>query len=172
MDDNQLKKDIFFKELSQRLEVASNALSLHATYAYISITLDEVSRIIGRADTDHLDYCDITAARSRLLNIAACALTLTAQRYGYSFVNEAGGSDENAKDLVLQLTQREYDRAVSIHAPMANGLEAYAVILEEVGEFWDIVKLKSEQRSPVKLREELIQIAAMCCRAVVDLCLI
>jgi hypothetical protein len=70
----------------------------------------------------------------------------------------------------------EVERAMELHKGMQCQHEAYAVILEELEEFWDLVKtnpkkLTSEQQ--VKrldgLREELIQTAAMCVRAVVDL---
>jgi hypothetical protein len=48
----------------------------------------------------------------------------------------------------------------------ANAHEAYGVILEEVEEFWDIVKLKKRERSRAKMREELIQIAAMAVKGI------
>lgn len=44
--------------------------------------------------------------------------------------------------------------------------EAYAVLLEEVDEVWDIVKLKRSKRDPQELRAELIQVAAMAIKAI------
>jgi hypothetical protein len=43
--------------------------------------------------------------------------------------------------------------------------EAYAVLLEEVEEVWDIAKQKRRLRSKGELRKELIQIAAMAIKA-------
>lgn len=60
----------------------------------------------------------------------------------------------------LRLAQREY-------GPLQSAHEAYAVLLEELDELWDEVK----KRAPLKkrLRDELIQIAAMAWRAALDL---
>lgn len=49
---------------------------------------------------------------------------------------------------------------------MRNGHEAYAVILEEVDEFWELVK---KDASPSEMLKEVKQIAAMCQRAAEDL---
>lgn len=55
------------------------------------------------------------------------------------------------------------------HAPMQSVHEAYAVLLEEVDEFWAEVKKKREQRDRAKMRDELTQVAAMAVRAIGDL---
>lgn len=47
--------------------------------------------------------------------------------------------------------------------------EAYAVMLEEVEEFWSEVKKQNDERDKQALRDELVQIAAMCQRAAEDL---
>lgn len=39
--------------------------------------------------------------------------------------------------------------------------EAYAVILEELDEVWDITRMKRQDRDEAALRREFIQIAAM-----------
>lgn len=44
--------------------------------------------------------------------------------------------------------------------------EAYAVILEELDEVWEITKLKKCNRDREHLRKELIQVAAMAIRAI------
>ena len=61
----------------------------------------------------------------------------------------------------------ELHRATDNHGPMHGGHEAYAVIKEELDEFWDEVKKKTPDQE--NMREELVQIAAMACRAVIDL---
>lgn len=58
------------------------------------------------------------------------------------------------------------------HAPYNSAHEAYAVILEELDEFWDEVKKKREKRDPVLMFRELVQIAATAERAAYDLGLI
>jgi hypothetical protein len=50
---------------------------------------------------------------------------------------------------------------------MTTPHEAYAVILEELDEFWDEVRKK--EHCPEKMLRELIQIAAMAQRAAEDL---
>lgn len=46
--------------------------------------------------------------------------------------------------------------------------EAYAVILEELDEFWDIVRKKAIDRDPEETLSELVDIAACCQRAAED----
>jgi hypothetical protein len=60
----------------------------------------------------------------------------------------------------------ELSRAEAIFAPIASGHEGYAVILEEVEELWDEVRLKSG--TPQGRRNEAIQVAAMAIRFVKD----
>jgi hypothetical protein len=68
---------------------------------------------------------------------------------------------------IAQEIMAEYERATKIHGPMNGPHEAYAVIKEEFDEFWDEVKAKNLDK--VKARKELIQVAAMCARAIHDL---
>ena len=44
--------------------------------------------------------------------------------------------------------------------------EAYAVLQEEVDEFWDLVKLKQQDRDPDEVIEELLDIAGVAIRAI------
>lgn len=77
-----------------------------------------------------------------------------------------------AKNVVASICDEVRDevyRAQTLHNPMANAHESYAVILEEVEEFWDEVKLKQSKRDLAKMRSELIQIAAMAIRSINDL---
>ena len=50
--------------------------------------------------------------------------------------------------------------------------EAYAVILEEVQEFWDECRKKDTDRDPKEMLSELVQISTMAQRAAEDLELI
>jgi hypothetical protein len=69
----------------------------------------------------------------------------------------------------LKLVADEIARARSMHAPMKSAHEAYAVILEEVDEFWDEVKKRRSHRDKNSMRKELVQIGAMAIRALSDL---
>jgi len=63
----------------------------------------------------------------------------------------------------------EVDRARGMHAPMCSAHHAYAVILEELDEFKAEVWKCRSARDPQAMRAELIQLAAMCVRAIEDL---
>jgi len=59
--------------------------------------------------------------------------------------------------------------------PMNSPHEAYAVILEEVDEFWEDVKINPKKldgheqaKRKAHMQMELLQIAAMCIRATID----
>lgn len=71
-------------------------------------------------------------------------------------------------DALYQL-RRELERAREQFAAYNSAHEAYAVILEELEEFWAWVKVKREARDREAMRAELIQIAATAIRAVEDL---
>ena len=70
---------------------------------------------------------------------------------------------------VMNSVENEIQRAVELHGPMNSLHEGYAVILEEMDELWDQVKLRAHNRDLENIREEAIQIAAMAARLVVDL---
>jgi hypothetical protein len=85
-------------------------------------------------------------------------------------------TEEIRKDSELKWLQcsveSELIRARKAHPKRLNSPhEAYAIIKEELEEFWDIVKLKSNDPSYDKtfMRDELIQIAAMAIRTILDL---
>ena len=68
------------------------------------------------------------------------------------------------RDLCAELT-----RAEKAHAKLNSMHEAYAVILEELDEFWNEVMKKREARDLPKIRQELVQVAAMAWRTARDL---
>jgi hypothetical protein len=70
----------------------------------------------------------------------------------------------------------EVQRATAIHRGINSQHEGYAVILEELDEFWELVKINPKKLTEegraarlADLRKELIQTAAMCVRTIVDL---
>lgn len=62
----------------------------------------------------------------------------------------------------LKHARARYPNLHSLH-------EAYAVIAEELDEFWDHVRLRPVRRDKAAIRKELVQIAAMAQRACEDL---
>lgn len=65
----------------------------------------------------------------------------------------------------LEEVEVEAKRAVEKFGQYNSLHEAYAVMYEEVDEFWEIVRMKRSKRDPKKIREELVQIAACCMKA-------
>ena len=70
-------------------------------------------------------------------------------------------------NLFASLVSAELAHAKKHFPPIATRHEAYAVILEEVEEFWAEVKMRDAV--PQRMLEELVQIAARCNRAAEDL---
>ena len=65
--------------------------------------------------------------------------------------------------------QLELDAADAQHGKYNSYHEAYAVILEELDEFWEIVRMKAVDRNSQHAYEELVQIAVTAMRAARDL---
>jgi hypothetical protein len=65
-----------------------------------------------------------------------------------------------------QAAAAELDRARQQHPPIHSAHEGYAVLLEEVEEFW--LGVKAQQPDPAAMRAELLQIAAMAARVATD----
>jgi hypothetical protein len=63
----------------------------------------------------------------------------------------------------------ELARADTLHGNYNSYHEAYAVILEELDEFWEIVREKSNRRDHRHAYNELVQLAVTCIRAARDL---
>ncbi len=62
--------------------------------------------------------------------------------------------------------EAEVERAKKHGEQFASLHEAYAVILEELDEVWDITRLKRKDRNASDLRKEFIQVAAMAVKAI------
>ena len=74
---------------------------------------------------------------------------------------------DRTKKLLLEV-EEELDRA-QIHYPGFHSLhEAYAVILEEVDELWEVTRQKNSHKIGFQGKEECIQIASMALRAIID----
>jgi len=81
-----------------------------------------------------------------------------------TLVNAA--KNEKRIDAVLAEVRAELIRATQKHGPMKSTHEAYGVIAEEFHEFF----LEMIANDSTRQRAELIQVAAMGCRAVLDVC--
>jgi len=63
--------------------------------------------------------------------------------------------------------RNEVKMSMDLHSSIKSSHEAYAVTLEELDEFWDEVKRVRHNKELMRL--ELMHIAAMACRASIDL---
>jgi hypothetical protein len=70
------------------------------------------------------------------------------------------------------LVEEEVRQARALHDPINSAHEGYAVILEELDEFWDECRRKRGDRDPDAMLLELVQVAAMAERTAYDLGLI
>ena len=77
--------------------------------------------------------------------------------------------DEEKLKTVISVVKKEYLRAVSKFGAFNNAHEGYAVLLEEVDELWENVKLNQKYPNRNELmRDEAIQVAAMAIRFIID----
>ncbi len=65
----------------------------------------------------------------------------------------------------LDAIYAEFRRAEMHGGKFASAHEAYAVILEELDEFWEIVRQKRKNRSALEIEKELTQLGAMALKA-------
>jgi NTP pyrophosphatase (non-canonical NTP hydrolase) len=70
---------------------------------------------------------------------------------------------EEVNEILVKVSE-ELERAKDLYPPFNSAHEGYAVLLEEVDELWDEVRVKQGLRDSNKLRQEAIQIAAMAIR--------
>lgn len=72
-------------------------------------------------------------------------------------------------EAALEAIKQEYQKATSKHRPMCTAHDGYAVILEELDELWEEVRVKQSKHDKTKMRDEAMQVAAMALRFMVDL---
>jgi hypothetical protein len=71
-------------------------------------------------------------------------------------------------EAIIHEVSEELDRAESQFPKINTPHEGYAIILEELDEFWDECKVNQSRRSLNDMRNELIQVAAMAIRTIKD----
>lgn len=69
------------------------------------------------------------------------------------------------------MVHNELDFAMSKFPKFNSEHEGFAVLMEEVDELWDAVKMKqSNPQRAIQIRREAVQVAAMAMRFLYDLC--
>lgn len=72
---------------------------------------------------------------------------------------------------IIELVKSEYERAVMKFGSFKSAHEGYAILLEEVDELWDAIKLiKKPEDFQDQLAHEAVQVAAMAIRFLRDVC--
>lgn len=71
--------------------------------------------------------------------------------------------------MFRQMMDRELERMKSKNYSVHGYHEAFGLILEELDEFWEEVRKKSNKRDPQNCLKELSQIAALAERSAIDL---
>ena len=71
---------------------------------------------------------------------------------------------------LFEKTRAELTTALTNFPPMNSAHEGYAVLLEEVDELWDQVKINQKKRDISKMKSEAIQVAAMAIRFALEVC--
>lgn len=71
----------------------------------------------------------------------------------------------SAPSATFALVMEELQRAKRHGETFSSLHEAYAVILEELDEIWDITRQKRRERSRDDLFKELVQLTTMCVKA-------
>ena len=74
------------------------------------------------------------------------------------------------KSTAFQEVTDELARARAAWPAMHSIHEGYALILEELDELWDLVKVNQNKHDRAKMRHEAMQVAAMAIRFMEDLC--
>lgn len=149
--------DILLAEIS----VPSVGVGYEVAYAeaigkpIVCIYNDEMARhkpssmVVGNLSLECISYTSVAQLMQFLPGCLACA------------------ERDETRD-VLGRIYRELVSARKKHKALNSVHEAYAVIMEEIEEFWDEVKKRGERRDKTAMAEELVQVAAMCIRTIED----
>lgn len=80
--------------------------------------------------------------------------------------------DFNRRALIVVDILKEHERAVNMHPKFNSRHEGYAILLEELDELWEIVKINHTKHPECRkdMRKEAIQVAAMSIRFIEDCC--
>jgi hypothetical protein len=81
-------------------------------------------------------------------------------------------NDFNRRAGIIADILAEYERAVKLHPPFNSRHEGYAILLEELDELWEIVKVNHAKTPECRndMKKEAVQVAAMAIRFIEDCC--
>ncbi len=97
-----------------------------------------------------------------------CGAACTTPYCGYC----GRGLDVTDSDIVgnfLKEVERELREAMTRFPAFNSPHEGYAIILGKLDELWDEVKVKPSSETPVRMRRETVQVAAMALRFLYDI---
>ena len=80
------------------------------------------------------------------------------------------GYIDPVEEAAIKDVVNEYCRAIKKFGPFHSAHEGYGIILEELDELWDEIKMKDNIRDSSKIRAEATQVAAMALRMMIDVC--
>ena len=73
--------------------------------------------------------------------------------------------EQVAREVVAEAT-----RAAAKWPPYGSAHEAYGLLAEELAEFFDCVRTNQNKRDIAEMRAELVQLAAVAFRTIIDVC--
>lgn len=114
-------------------------------------------------------YRDLQLQKQYVLTQLEEIETQELQAAGVLPLPRAGSEEIDHANKFLGDVFDEYLSATEKYGGFNSAHEAYGVLLEEVEEFWDEVKLKRNLRNTDNMRKELVQIAAMALKAAVTI---
>lgn len=107
--------------------------------------------------------CDVVLQAHRAIELAAI---IERETRAPELVLDGGyGAIPTPDPDFYDLARAEELRANEAHPLFSSLHEGYAVVLEEVDELWELVRMKASKRDPLDVLEELVQIAAMAGKA-------
>lgn len=80
------------------------------------------------------------------------------------------GLETPTVDAICEELRKEVVFAEANYPAFASAHEGYSIMLEEVDELWEHVKVKQKNRNVAEMRKEAVQVAAMAIRFIKDVC--
>ena len=74
------------------------------------------------------------------------------------------------KDKIFSMVDRELTTASENWPPFNSAHEGWGVLMEEVDELWDHIKMKQKNRDLEAMQKEAVQVAAMAIRFAIEVC--
>lgn len=73
------------------------------------------------------------------------------------------------RKIIIEKINLELDKCDNEHKPFSSSHEGYGVLLEEVDELWDEIKLSKKYNANKRMVNEAIQIASMAIKFIENL---